>query len=72
MQVRAMAQSALGGKDAEKAYKDFVSELTQSKQETKRDELRDRLEDMKKIAAIRVTPMGPPTKQRNIKKVHKK
>ena len=72
MQVRAMAQSALGGKDAEQAYKDFVAELTQAKQETKRDELRDRLEDMKKITAIRVTPMGPPAKQRNIKKVHRK
>lgn len=69
MQVRAMAQSALGGKDAEKAYKDFIRELTQTEQEQKRDVLRDRLEDMKKISAIKVTPLAPVHKTRNIKKV---
>ena len=68
MQVRAMAQSALGGKEAEQAYKDFVNELTQTAQEAKRDELRERLEDMKKIDAIRVTPLAPVHKTRNIKK----
>lgn len=67
-----MAQSALGGKDAEQAYKDFVTELTQVKQETKRDELRDKLEDMKKIAAIKVTPLMDTAQRSHLRKVHKK
>lgn len=70
-QVRAMAQSALGGKEAEEAYKDFIEQLTQTKEEVKRDELRDRLEDMKKITAIKVTPLAPIQKQRKVKKVQK-
>lgn len=67
-----MAQSALGGKDAEQAYKDFVSELTQTKQEAKKDLLREQLEQMKKISAIRVRPVGPPPKSRNLKTVTKR
>lgn len=70
MQVRAIAQSALGGKEAESAYKEFVTELSHMSPETKKDDLRDKLEDMKKISAIRVTPLE--TKPaRNVNKVKK-
>ena len=53
MQTRAVAQSALGGKEAEEAYKDFINELTQTKEEKRHDDLRDKLENMKKIQAIK-------------------
>lgn len=67
--IRAMAQSALGGKEAEEAYKDFIQELTQVSPENNKDELRERLEDMKKIQAIKVTPLETATSRRNIRKV---
>lgn len=71
MQTRAMAQSALGGKEAEEAYKDFINELTQSAQEKKDNKMRDRLEDMKAIQAIKVTPLEVAGKTRKLKKVER-
>jgi hypothetical protein len=68
-QIRAMAQSALGGKEAEQAYKDFIEELTQVSPENNKDELRERLEDMKKIQAIKVTPLETATSRRKLRKV---
>ena len=60
-EVRAIAQSALGGDQAEKAYTDFLNHLTQQKDEevSRKDMLREKLEDMKKIQAIKVTPLDP-------------
>lgn len=69
MQTRAVAQSALGGKEAEEAYKDFISELTQTKEKKRNDDLRDKLENMKKIQAIKVTPLETASPKRTLKKV---
>ena len=66
-----MAQSSLGGQEAETAYKDFITELTQTKEEVKRDALREKLEEMKQIQAIKVTPLATPTPTRTLKKVKK-
>ena len=71
MQIRAVAQSALGGKEAEDAYKEFVNELTQSAPEKKDNQMKTRLEEMKSIQAIKVTPLAPITKSRKLKKVEK-
>lgn len=71
MQIRAMAQSSLGGKEAEEAYKDFIAELTQVKEEKKQDELRDRLEDLKQIQAIKVTPLEMASPKRTLKRIKK-
>lgn len=71
MQTRAVAQSALGGKEAEEAYKDFINELTQTKEQKRNDNLREKLENMKKIQAIKVTPLQTAAPKRTLKKVHK-
>jgi hypothetical protein len=71
-EVRAMAQSALGGKEAEEAFVDFIQELTQDsdKEETgKESQLRNKLDKMKKIEAIRFRPLHPEAPTRKIKKV---
>ena len=66
-----MAQSALGGKEAEQAYKDFITELSNtSKPSVEKDELRDKLELVKNIKAIRVTPLKAEA-PRQLKKVTK-
>lgn len=67
-----MAQSALGGKEAEEAYKDFIKELTQdsAKEGSKKEEhLQAALNQMKKIEAIRFRPLHPDAPTRQIKKV---
>lgn len=71
MQVRAMAQSALGGKEAEEAYKEFIQELTQTIPEKQDNSMRDKLEEMKQIQAIKVTPLEPVGKTRKLKRVEK-
>ena len=68
MQVRAVAQSALGGKEAEKAYKEFVAELANVSPESKSDNLRNKLENMKQIHAIKVKPLDSMS-NRNLNKV---
>ena len=72
MHTRAVAQSALGGKEAEEAYKDFINELTQTKEESRHDDLRAKLEQMKKIQAIKVTPLETASPKRTLKKVTRK
>ena len=72
METRAVAQSALGGKEAEQAYKDFINELTQTKEQKRHDDLRDKLENMKKIQAIKVTPLQTAAPKRTLKKVKRK
>ena len=72
METRAVAQAALGGKEAEQAYKDFINELTQTKEQKRHDDLRDKLENMKKIQAIKVTPLQTAAPKRTLKKVKRK
>ena len=72
MQTRAVVQSSLGGKEAEEAYKDFISQLTQTNEEKRHDDLRDKLENMKKIQAIKITPLETASPKRTLKKVTKR
>ena len=69
-EIRAVAQSALGGTEAEQAYKDFIGELTQDTEDKKRIDLQEKLEAMKNITAIRVTPLDttPARKLRTVEK----
>lgn len=66
-----MAQSALGGKEAEEAYNEFVTELSNShKKDKEPDMLQQSLEKVKQIQAIRVTPIAQEP-LRHVKKVTK-
>lgn len=69
MKTRAVAQSALGGKEAEEAYKDFINELNQTKEQKRNDILREKLEGIKNIQAIKVTPLDTAAPKRTLKKV---
>jgi hypothetical protein len=71
METRAVVQSALGGKEAETAYKEFIEQLTQTKEQKRNDDLRDKLENMKKIQAIKVRPLETAAPKRTIKRVNK-
>lgn len=71
MQTRAVAQSALGGKEAEQAYKDFIEELTHTQDEKRHDHLREKLENIQKIKAIKITPLETAVPKRTLKKVKK-
>lgn len=71
METRAVVQSALGGKEAETAYKEFIEQLTQTKEQKRHDDLRDKLENMKKIQAIKVRPLETAAPKRTIKRVNK-
>ena len=71
-QTRAVAQAALGGKEAEKAYAEFVEELSSMNVSAQRkvDPLKKHFEAMKNITAIKVAPLSmTPNKQKTIKRV---
>ena len=68
-QSRAIAQASIGGKEAEEAFKDFIKQVTQKQDSKHADKLRDRLTAMKKITAIKVTPLEGMTKTKHIRRV---